>query len=52
MPSALVIETPAPPVIVLPYTLPPLTATIPVAPVRSATALRVEALAVSVTPLS
>ena len=51
MPSAFVIETPAPAVSVLPFTLPALTATIPVAPVRSATAFNVDALAVILTPL-
>jgi hypothetical protein len=43
---------PVPPTRVRPYTLPALTATKPVAPVKSATALRVEADAVKVTPLS
>ena len=52
VPSALPIVIPEPAVSVLPYTLPPLTATRPVAPVRSATLFSVDALAVRVTPLS
>ena len=51
-PLALPIAMPVPPTRVRPTTTPLLAARIPVAPVRSATELRVEAEAVKVTPLS